>query len=292
MEYFIDAADDQDVNQLIRFPILIYETYSGNYGNPSVDASSDSSGPIDAMQSRDATESHQVKQFYMPSYATVNLGAEEKSVEINQVCRRCLKDKSKCRRPHDWLLQTDMVRGVSLYKRDERCLNLYVHLNSDDFQMFFASEKMRKRFYDLVLEMTHADQIGISDFETAESSGPIPFEYDTDENGKKIILGKGTYGVVYAAHDTRTQVAIAIKEITIKNLNEVQPLEEEIRLHSQMRHRNVVQYLGSRCEDNRFKILMERVPGGSLSHLLCSKWGALKGLSSYRIMFIMCDNIS
>ena len=45
----------------------------------------------------------------------------------------------------------------SLYKRDERCLFVYVQQNADDFQMFFPSEEHRKRFYTLVKEMT-ADQ--------------------------------------------------------------------------------------------------------------------------------------
>ena len=39
----------------------------------------------------------------------------------------------------------------------------------------------------------------VTDLDNDLSAGPMEFEYDYDEAGKKVILGKGTYGVVYAA---------------------------------------------------------------------------------------------
>ena len=41
--------------------------------------------------------------------------------------------------------------------------------------------------------------------------------YETNENGDKVVLGKGTYGVVYAGRDLSNQVRIAIKEIPEKD---------------------------------------------------------------------------
>lgn len=48
----------------------------------------------------------------------------------------------------------------------------------------------------------------------AEPRLPAPqFDYEYTEAGERLVLGKGTYGVVYAGRDRHTRVRIAIKEI-------------------------------------------------------------------------------
>ncbi|XP_034487698.1 mitogen-activated protein kinase kinase kinase 15 isoform X3 [Drosophila innubila] len=235
MDFFL-AAINKEINS-IRFPILILEP----------------------------------NKIYMPSYVTMNMDADEKSIQIVNIC--LAHSKNDCKKLHDFLFVASKIKSVSLYKRDNLCAYLYVHHNSDDFQIYFPSTECRQSFYDRILEMT-ADQQVFVNLQTDESQ--IEYEYDYNDQNRKITLGKGTYGTVYAARDKQTQVRIAIKVVPEKNSQDVQPLHEEIKLHSQLRHRNIVQYLGSRSEGGFFKIFMEQVPGGSLSDLLKTKWGPLK----------------
>ncbi|XP_039974105.1 mitogen-activated protein kinase kinase kinase 5 isoform X2 [Xiphias gladius] len=176
---------------------------------------------------------------------------------------------------HQWTFPASAIRGVSASKIDERSCFLYVHYNSDDFQLCFPSDLHCKGFCELVSSLLQQaeDSVQVLDYLT---EGILEYIYETNENGDKVVLGKGTYGVVYAGRDLSNQVRIAIKEIPEKDSTYSQPLHEEIALHKRLKHRNIVQYLGSVSHDGFIKIFMEEVPGGSLSSLLRSKWGPLK----------------
>ncbi|KAJ4925163.1 hypothetical protein JOQ06_017899 [Pogonophryne albipinna] len=209
-------------------------------------------------------------KVYQPSYVSINNEAEEKNVSIWHV------SPAETKGIHEWTFTAMSIKGISISKFDERCCFLYVHDNSDDFQIYFSTEEQCGRFCSMVKEMISDGTGNAVELEGEGDGDTLEYEYDTDETGDRVVLGRGTYGVVYAGRDVSNQVRIAIKEIPERDSRYSQPLHEEIALHKYLKHRNIVQYLGSVSENGYIKIFMEQVPGGSLSALLRSKWGPLK----------------
>ncbi|XP_045328927.1 mitogen-activated protein kinase kinase kinase 15 [Leopardus geoffroyi] len=209
-------------------------------------------------------------KVYQPSYVSINSDAEEKTVFLWHV------SPTETKQIHEWNFTASSIRGISISKFDERCCFLYVHDNSDDFQIYFSTEDQCSRFCALVKEMISNTMGSTVELEGETDGDTLEYEYDRNANGDRVVLGKGTYGIVYAGRDLSNQVRIAIKEIPERDSRYSQPLHEEIALHKYLKHRNIVQYLGSVSEDGYIKIFMEQVPGGSLSVLLRSKWGPMK----------------
>ncbi|ERE84121.1 mitogen-activated protein kinase kinase kinase 5 [Cricetulus griseus] len=207
-------------------------------------------------------------KIYQPSYLSINNEVEEKTISIWHV----LPDDKKG--IHEWNFSASSIRGVSISKFEERCCFLYVLHNSDDFQIYFCTELHCKKFFEMVNTITEEKGRGTEEGDCEGDS--LEYDYEYDENGDRVVLGKGTYGIVYAGRDLSNQVRIAIKEIPERDSRYSQPLHEEIALHKHLKHKNIVQYLGSFSENGFIKIFMEQVPGGSLSALLRSKWGPLK----------------
>ncbi|XP_072863738.1 mitogen-activated protein kinase kinase kinase 6 isoform X3 [Chlorocebus sabaeus] len=178
--------------------------------------------------------------------------------------------------PSSWTFPVASICGVSASKRDERCCFLYALPPAQDLQLCFPSVGHCQWFCGLIQALvTNPDSTAPA--EEAEGVGEVlEFDYEYTETGERLVLGKGTYGVVYAGRDRHTRVRIAIKEIPERDSRFSQPLHEEIALHKRLRHKNIVRYLGSASQGGYLKIFMEEVPGGSLSSLLRSVWGPLK----------------
>ncbi|XP_051892091.1 mitogen-activated protein kinase kinase kinase 5 isoform X2 [Pristis pectinata] len=208
-------------------------------------------------------------KIFQPTHLLVNNSDTDKAVKI---CHVSPNEKNGI---HTWTFSAASIRGVSVSKFNERCCFLYVLHNSDDFQLYFPTELHCKRFCELLNSFIDETKLTTDDG-VRPTEELLEYSYEYAENGERLILGKGTYGVVYAGRDLSKQVRIAIKEIPERDNRYSQPLHEEIALHKRLKHRNIVQYLGSVSQDGFIKIFMEEVPGGSLSALLHSKWGPLK----------------
>jgi mitogen-activated protein kinase kinase kinase 5 len=78
MEYFIDATNNE-VSNVTRFPMLMLE----------------------------------FDNIFIPSNVTVNMnGQNGKSLQINNICLRCLRDNEACKRTHSWLFSASTIRSV------------------------------------------------------------------------------------------------------------------------------------------------------------------------------------
>ncbi|KAI5100980.1 mitogen-activated protein kinase kinase kinase 19 [Silurus meridionalis] len=102
---------------------------------------------------------------------------------------------------------------------------------------------------------------------------------DTITWTKGEILGRGAYGTVYCGLSSEGQL-IAVKQVTLDVSNsetaekEYDRLEREVDLLKNLNHQNIVGFLGTTLSGNVISILMEYVPGGSISNVL-NRFGPL-----------------
>jgi len=92
------------------------------------------------------------------------------------------------------------------------------------------------------------------------------------------LIGRGSLGSVWQAMDQRTGRMMAVKEVLLQSGEEDDrfraSLQNEVDLYKDLRHPNIVSYLGNDLIGGRLCIYLEYMPGGSLSQLL-SQFGAL-----------------
>lgn len=93
---------------------------------------------------------------------------------------------------------------------------------------------------------------------------------------KGELIGSGAFGRVYMGMNLDSGELLAVKEVLIaansaskeKTQAHIRELEEEVKLLKNLSHPNIVRYLGTVREEETLNILLEFVPGGSISSLL------------------------
>uniref|UniRef100_A0A5B7B4K5 mitogen-activated protein kinase kinase kinase n=1 Tax=Davidia involucrata TaxID=16924 RepID=A0A5B7B4K5_DAVIN len=97
---------------------------------------------------------------------------------------------------------------------------------------------------------------------------------------KGKLIGRGTFGSVYVATNTETGALCAMKEVELfpedpTSAECIKQLEQEIKVLSQLKHPNIVQYYGSEMVEDKFCIYLEYVHPGSINKYVTEHCGAI-----------------
>ncbi|KAK5989112.1 Mitogen-activated protein kinase kinae kinase MST11 [Cladobotryum mycophilum] len=109
--------------------------------------------------------------------------------------------------------------------------------------------------------------------------------WDDNKWMKGALIGQGSFGSVYLALHAVTGELLAVKQVEMpapgansqsdsRKKSMIDALKREISLLRELRHPNIVQYLGCSSSTEHLNIFLEYVPGGSVQTMLNS-YGAL-----------------
>ncbi|KAJ9700258.1 hypothetical protein PVL29_005872 [Vitis rotundifolia] len=124
--------------------------------------------------------------------------------------------------------------------------------------------------------------IGLFSRQSVRALPPIPKDEAPSIRWRKgELIGCGAFGRVYMGMNLDSGELLAVKQVSIaansaskeKTQAHIRELEEEVKLLKNLSHPNIVRYLGTAREDESLNILLEFVPGGSISSLL-GKFGS------------------
>ncbi|XP_037492576.1 L-type lectin-domain containing receptor kinase IX.1 [Jatropha curcas] len=111
------------------------------------------------------------------------------------------------------------------------------------------------------------------DDEFGKNNGPRKFSYNdlvraTNNFSEQEKLGEGGFGAVYRGYLKEVDLFVAVKRISRESKQGIREYASEVKVISQLRHRNLVQLLGWCHERGELLLVYEFMPNGSLdSHL-------------------------
>ena len=103
--------------------------------------------------------------------------------------------------------------------------------------------------------------------------------FEGDSWMKGDLIGEGSFGRVFLALHAITGELMAVKQVELPEVaagteehkrknTMITALKQEIDLLQGLQHANIVQYLGTSCDEKHLNIFLEYVPGGSIAGML------------------------
>lgn len=134
-----------------------------------------------------------------------------------------------------------------------------------------GGDSLNKRLSQAVHEDSEDSDEELSEYLEADS-------WDNIKYMKGALIGQGSFGSVYLALHAVTGELMAVKQVEMptdtgtavdsKKKNMVEALKHEIGLLRELKHDNIVSYLGSNSDESHLNIFLEYVPGGSVATML------------------------
>jgi mitogen-activated protein kinase kinase kinase len=156
--------------------------------------------------------------------------------------------------------------GHTSYYDDARSSVANSSLSSGD-----GGDSLNKRLSQIVHDDSEESDEELNEYLETDS-------WDNIKYMKGALIGQGSFGSVYLALHAVTGELMAVKQVEMptdtgtqldaKKKNMVEALKHEIGLLRELKHENIVQYLGSNSDETHLNIFLEYVPGGSVATML------------------------
>ncbi|XP_028801450.1 L-type lectin-domain containing receptor kinase IX.1-like [Neltuma alba] len=132
------------------------------------------------------------------------------------------------------------------------------------------------------------DRLDLSLDKDFECVGPKKFSYNelvraTNNFAEEHKLGEGGFGGVYKGFIRDLNSYVAVKKVSHESRQGVKEYASEVKIISQLRHKNLVQLIGWCHEKNDFLLIYEFMPNGSLDYHLYRSRNLLTWPARYNI---------